>query len=147
MSRMRTNYFWLVVLGLVAVVVWTTPDSMAGERLSVRVDEPFEINGELFPAGKLSLREVRTLTPVATLHEVRVDGNSLGLLMVRPDGTTEAARNDEFIFSRSADGHLVLEALAVAGEPMGTILALGSPSGPRAASPTAPRPLEIASNR
>jgi hypothetical protein len=144
---MRTNYFWLVVLALVAVVVWTTPDSMAGERLSVQVDEPFEINGELFPAGKLSLKQVRELTPVATLHELRVDGASIGLLLVRSAGSPAVARSNEFIFARSADGHLVLEALAVAGKPMGTILALGSPAGPAPATTAAPRPLAIASNR
>jgi len=146
MLRWRKDLFWLVVLTLCAVVAWTTPETPAGERLVVHVLEPFEVNGEVFPAGKLSLKQVRAMNPVATLHEVRIDGDSQGLLMLRSDGDHGVASRDELGFMRAADGHLVLESVAIAGKPVGTVQAYSANAGQwYATNPATARPVEVAS--
>lgn len=144
MTRMRKDSFAGIVIALAAVVAWTTP-SLAADRLVVRVNEPFEVNGDIFPAGKLSLKQVQVMSPGSTLHEARIDGESLGLLLVRDNGSKAVATRDEMVFLRSADGHLVLESLAIAGRPVGKVYTYRADAGQWYASSGAPRPIDVAS--
>jgi hypothetical protein len=110
---------WLVVIALsVLAAVLAPPVSAAGRQLVVRVSEPFEVNGQLHPAGRLSLREVSEFSPVATLNEVRLDGRSLGVVFARVDADRTRAPRDEVIFERSERGHLVLASMALRGQPL-----------------------------
>ncbi len=129
MSNSRKSTFWLVVAMLSALVVWSSPEAIAGDRLAAWIDEPFEVNGEIYPAAKLSLKQVSSLSPVAQLHEVRVDGQSRGLLLVRENRSGSAALRGELTFVRAGDGHLVLESIAVAGSPAGTVSSYSSADG------------------
>jgi hypothetical protein len=145
MVRWRKDLFWVTVLTLCAVVAWTTPDTPAGDRLVVHVLEPFEVNGEVFPAGKLSVKQVRAMSPVATLHEIRIDGDSQGLLLLRANGDRGVASRDELGFMRAADGHLVLESVAIAGQPVNTVEAYHADAGQWYSTNPAPLPVEVAS--
>ncbi len=110
---------WLTVLALALLAGLLAPDALAeGRRLVVQMEEPFEVSGQLYAAGELSLCEVRAFSPVATLHQVRVDGQSLGILMARDDGRLALAQRDEVIFERSGAGHLVLTSVSLTGEPV-----------------------------
>lgn len=117
---------WLSVLTLaVLAALFAPPVPAAGQRLVVRIDEPFEIDGQLFEAGRLSLRELREYSPVATLHEVRVDGRSLGFMLARDQTDRGVATRDEVIFDRSESGHLVLASVALQGHPVRRLYRLG----------------------
>ncbi len=117
---------WLMVLALALLAGLLAPDALAeGRRLVVQMEEPFEVSGQLYPGGELSLCEVHAFSPIATLHEVRVDGQSLGILMARDDGRLLLAQRDEVIFERSRAGHLVLTSVALTGEPVRQLFEVG----------------------
>src|SRR6185295_3979913 len=84
---------WLITAGLVLGAAALAPKSFAGgPRLVAQIDEPFEVNGQLFPAGKLSLREVSSYTPVSTLNELQVDGRCLGMVLAQEiEGSLDAS--------------------------------------------------------
>jgi hypothetical protein len=137
---------WLAIVTLTTAAALTAPDAAAGDRFVVRVPEPFEVNGTVHPAGKLSLEPVRALSPIATLHEVRIDGQSHGLVLVRAhDGGSEVATS-EIGFVRSADGHLVLESVALAGRHAGTVYSYRSDLGQWLVTSAVPRPVAVAAN-
>ena len=102
-----------VALG-VALALGMTP-AYAGQALSVRVAEPFEVDGRFFDSGTLTLREVAAYSPVATLTEICVEGDCLGVFLAETVEGSTVADSNQVVFGRAADGHLVLEALAFAG--------------------------------
>jgi hypothetical protein len=123
--RLRKD-LWLLVLTLAVLAgLCAPPLAAAGQRLVVQVDEPFEVTGQLFKAGQLTLRELREYSPVATLHEIRVDGRSLGFLLARDQANRSIATRDEVIFDRSERGHLVLASVALRGHPVRRLYRLG----------------------
>ena len=123
--KMRKE-LWLTVLALALLAGLLAPDAFAeGRRLVVQMQEPFEVSGQLYPAGELSLCEVRAFSPVATFHEVRVDGQSLGILVARDDGSPLMSQRDEVIFARNRAGHLVLTSVALTGEPIRRLFDVG----------------------
>ncbi len=123
--KMRKE-LWLMVLALALLAGLLAPDAFAeGRRLVVQMEEPFEVSGQLYAGGELSLCEVRAFSPVATLHEVRIDGQSLGVLVARDDGGPLVAQRDEVIFERSRAGHLVLTSVALTGEPVRRLFDIG----------------------
>ena len=118
---------WLMVLALALLAGLLAPDALAeGRRLVVQMEEPFEVSGQLYAGGELSLCEVRAFSPVATLHEVRINGRSLGILIARDDGHPLVAQRDEVIFERSRAGHLVLTSVALTGEPVRRLFDVGT---------------------
>lgn len=122
----NSKRLWLVVLALVVLAGLLTPPAAAAERRCVfRIDEPFEVDGKLYPAGRLTLREVGDYNPAATFTEIRVDGHSLGVVIAwdRSDGTP--ATEDSVIFERGERGQLVLAAVAMRGEPVRRLYRLG----------------------
>jgi hypothetical protein len=127
---MQTNSpkLWLLVFALAVLAgLLAPPVPAAGQQVSVRVNEPFEVGGQYFMSGELSLREVREYSPVATLTEVRVDGHSLGVVLARNQADqTNAATRNEVIFERSERGHLVLASVALRGEPVRLLYRLGN---------------------
>jgi hypothetical protein len=117
---------WLLVVALVVLVGFLAPSvPAAGQKLVVRVSEPFEVSGQLYPAGELSLRELQAYSPVATLNEIRVDGKSLGVVLARDQANPARATRDEVIFERSERGHLVLASVALKGHPVRKLYRLG----------------------
>jgi len=105
-------------LAALTLIVLLAPSVEAGDRVVFRVNESFEVNGQIYPSGRVVLRAITSYTPVTTLNEIRVGRDSLGVLVAHQDSSEPAATSDELIFRRAAEGHLVLEALAVRGEPI-----------------------------
>jgi len=122
---------WLITAGLVLGAAALAPKSFAGgPRLVAQIDEPFEVNGQLFPAGKLSLREVSSYTPVSTLNELQVDGRCLGMVLAQEIEGSLDASDDQMIFERrGADGHLVLVSMALRGQPTRRLHSLSERAG------------------
>jgi hypothetical protein len=124
---------WAVVIALTAVVVCFTPDASAeSDRLVAHVAEAYEVNGKVFPAGELSLKAIRDVSPVATLNEIRVNGQSVGMLLAQQVKGEATEHYDGLVFRRAAEGHLVLEAVAFEGEPLRMLLGYSADCGPKA---------------
>jgi hypothetical protein len=118
----RTNRkIKLLPFAVAAAVLFAAGPALAGARLVAQIDEPFEINGETFDAGRIMLREMQSFSPIVMIHEVAIDGRSVGMVMSHPGSTTTPAERDELIFTRATEGHLVLTAVAFAGEPQRTL--------------------------
>jgi hypothetical protein len=89
----------------------------AGTCTTATIDEPFRLpDGLLHDGGKLTLCHDRNRSPVAALHEVRVDGMGVGLFVSRSD-TGEAlfgGGHDRpyMMFRRIDGGELVLVGVA-----------------------------------
>ena len=105
-----------LALGMLAVAVaagFSGDVAAADLRLTVTVDEPFVVDGNLYPAGTLSLRPVRAFTPTTMLNEVWVGNRCLGLLSAsRTDDPIREASRNAVLFVRDADGRLVLRGFA-----------------------------------
>ena len=131
-----TKHLWMIVLALTALVVLFAPASQAaGPRLTVQMDEPFEINGTLFPPGELSVRPLGDYNPVTSLNEIRVDGKLFGIVMGQRAKSHAAVPDDALVFRRSDRGHLELHSIALKGEsPHELLPATQQPTDMRAAS-------------
>ena len=107
--------------GLIALAVLTAPDLAAAEhRVTATVQEPFEVNGELFPSGRVVLREISDYTPATTFNEVWINGHCLGLMLADVSSTPNASEQDRVIFERAPTGTLVLVGFAYRGQPQRT---------------------------
>ena len=114
MKNERRMSRWILGVLAAAVVVGCFGNlSAAGPRLSVTVDEPFVVDGRVYPAGTLSLKPVKAFTPTTTLNEVWVGKRCLGMLAAShaADPTLEASRN-AVLFVRDSDGRLELRGFA-----------------------------------
>lgn len=108
----------LIVGSLVLLTAILAPAAEASDqRLAVRVAEAFEVNGQLYDAGKLTLRQRGDYNPTATINEIWVGNQCLGMLLAREVGSGEMSASDSFIFSRNAQGNLVLVGVTFRGEP------------------------------
>jgi hypothetical protein len=110
----RKSLVWIA--GLVAVVGWLAPAAARDPRVVVRMDEAFEVAGQVYPSGTLSVRQLYDYNPIATLNEVELNGRSIGMLLARDDARAEVAARDQLTFRRESDGHLVLTSIGLRGE-------------------------------
>lgn len=73
-----------VALGLMLVGTATPIAASAKNCVTVTVLDPLELpDGSIHPAGSLTLCSVRSLSPVAQMHLVSVDGIPVGYLLSR----------------------------------------------------------------
>lgn len=106
-----------ILFGLVAAAtILMPPASGAGHRLVTRVSQPVEINGQLFPAGELAVRQISTYSPTSTLNEVWVGGECLGLLLAETRPGEQPESGDSLVFEQDDRGHLVLVGFAYRGQ-------------------------------
>jgi len=94
------------VTGLLAVALATAE---AGEpKLVIDVEEPFLLQGQICPAGTVSIRFVSRYNPTSTLHEVRVGGEPLGVFRAEHVAGKDRDADDTVRFERNRQGTLVL---------------------------------------
>lgn len=123
----------VIVFTLAAVTMLFAPDVAAKEyRLRVEVDEPFEVHGERFEAGTLTIREFANLNPTSTLHELSLGKSSLGMLVGKAATRGETAERDAAIFKRNASGTLVLVGVTFRGHPVRELFHFDDEAEPRA---------------
>lgn len=106
----------ILLAGIVAAAIPFSPAQAAGNRLVTQVDRPVEINGELYPAGELSIREVDDLSPTETLNEVCAAGECLGLLRAQSEPGGTPSSDDAVVFKPDERGHLVLVGFSYRGQ-------------------------------
>ena len=106
----------ILLAWIVAAVILCSPAQAAGNRLVTQVDRPVEINGELYPAGELSIREVDALSPTETLNEVCAAGECLGLLRAQSEPGGTPSSGDAVVFEPDERGHLVLVGFSYRGQ-------------------------------
>ena len=123
--RFFTGAFALLVVGLLL----TGTAAASGTCVSAMIEEPFVLpDGSEHGAARLSLCREATYSPVASLHEMRVNGMAVGMQISRR-GTSETRRGDEIymVFSRRSDGRLLLDAYTERASKGTTIYALRGP--------------------
>lgn len=107
----------LIVGSLVLATVIFAPSAKADElRLAIRVNEAFEVNGQLYDAGKLSLRQTGDYNPSATINEIWVGNQCLGILLAQQVESDVISDSDSFLFDRNAKGTLVLVGVTFRGQ-------------------------------
>ena len=82
----------------------------SGECVTALVDAPFRLpDGLLYPAGRLTLCDSGTFSPVANLHKILVGGSSIGLFVSsRRKAETGPTDAPQILFTRDAEGNLEL---------------------------------------
>jgi len=130
-NRSRQNQVRLFgALGLLVVgLLFCGTAAARGACVSAQIDQTFVLpDGSEHLAGQLSLCVEATHSPIASLHQMRVDGIPVGLLISRRD--VSEARSDEspyMVFTRLDDGRLVLDGYTERGSAGTTVYALRAP--------------------
>jgi hypothetical protein len=126
----------LTRIGSIAVLVALTLAAASGVALAGQrscttawIAEPFILpDGSEHPAGELTLCIQQRHSPVAFLHETRVDGNPVGLLISRHTTTYGGDLASSFVvFDRLSDGRLNLLGYASAKRDRVEIFAMSQP--------------------
>jgi hypothetical protein len=107
-----------LIAGLLVVIVsLSAPTRGADQRhLVATIEEPFEFNGELYPPGRLSVREIRDFTPTRWLSEIWVGHECLGLFEAALTTADGRERRNTMTFERTREGHLRLVGFSKAGQ-------------------------------
>jgi len=99
-----------MLLGLLLAV-----PALAGNRIVATLDEPFELDGRLFPAGAVGVRVVGSFTPTQTFNEVWVGNECLGRFLAVTAADYWGRADDALLLQRDPEGHLVLVGFALRG--------------------------------
>jgi len=100
---------WLRVLAVTGLLAVALATAEAGEpKLVIDVEEPFLLQGQICPAGTVSIRFVSRYNPTSTLHEVRVGGEPLGVFRAEHVAGEDRDAEDTVRFERNRQGTLVL---------------------------------------
>ena len=103
----------LVIAALAVLVTLFAPSGVADERrVVVSINEPFEINGQLYPAGEVTVKNVRTYNPSSLLSEIWVGRECLGVFRASRISADAPTANHTVTFKRTAAGHLALVGFA-----------------------------------
>jgi len=133
MTASSTRFIRLTLVGLsMLLCAALAPPSLAqaqqtGRCIRARVDAPIVLpDGSRHPAGALKICASRVHSPVAALHETRIDGRNVGLYPSRTglnEETSSSAAEPYLVFQRDAAGDMVLQGYAVPeGDRMRTFL-------------------------
>ena len=107
----------LVVVALAALAAVLAPSAAGGDhRLVAQVEEPFAVNGQIYPPGEIAIRHVGQYSPTATLNMIWVDGELLGLFLAELLPEEPEPIDHSFHFARDAESRLVLSGFAPSGE-------------------------------
>lgn len=116
----RTGGWWLAMIAVSVVATAASPALADGPRLIFDVRESFRVGTQVFPAGKLSVRNVTELTPVSTIQEVWVGADRVGFMIVRRGRSEAPVTESTAVFERRGDGPLVLIGYSLPGRRTGT---------------------------
>lgn len=108
----------MVTLSLALLTTALAPATLAEQnRLRVDIQEPFVVNGHVYQASQLTVKEVGRYSPHSVFAEVWVGNECLGQMIAREQTGGALAANDSVVFSRNSAGTLVLVGLDFRGQP------------------------------
>lgn len=112
----RFRLHTILVLAATIATASAPPSWADGPRLRVRMEEPFEVAGRVYPAGVLTLRSINAYNPSSSIDEIWIGGSCLGALVADKvfDGTTVS--EDTVLFERNAAGRLALVGYMLRGD-------------------------------
>jgi len=117
MLKSWKQFAWIVAGLALLTVIFAPPGEAGSRRITLQMAEPYEIDGQLYPAGELSLRELSAYNPTTTLNELWVDNECLGLRVADTLPDRHKSDSDMLIFTRDPrSGNLILEGVAFRGE-------------------------------
>lgn len=117
---------WIVAALALAVTIFA-PSLAEPGRLSASVDESFEIDGRVYPAGRLTVKAVRAYNPSVVLGEIWVGTECLGLFRATKVAPGSVETPDALSFERSAEGRLELVGFSAALRPEPGVYRFESP--------------------
>jgi hypothetical protein len=104
----RRGGFIGVLALLIASAAWTSPEAAPQVvRVVVTMEEPFSVQGRMYPGGRLTLRAIGDACPGTSLHEVALDGSTVGVLPAHREGV-EGRPRATALFGRDVKGRLHL---------------------------------------
>jgi hypothetical protein len=115
--KMNWNRLALIVATLAALAALSAPAVEAGNiRLTANIAEPFEINGTLYSASALTVRQLGDYTPTSTFNEIWVGDECLGMVLAADTTAHGEEVAGSLFFQRAPLGHLVLTGFAFRGQ-------------------------------
>ena len=118
---------WIVAALVLAVTIFA-PSLADPGRLTASVDEAFEVDGRVYPAGRLTVKSVRAYNPSVVLGEIWVGGDCLGLFRATKVAPGSSATSDALSFERSAAGRLALVGFSASARPVPGVYRFESPA-------------------
>lgn len=113
MKRPKWKGLALAVVALAFLVTMFAPSGAADERrVVVSVNEPFEVNGQFYPAGEVTVKSVRTYDRTSLLSEIWVGRECLGVFRASRISDDAPTTNHTVTLERTAAGHLSLVGFA-----------------------------------
>ena len=108
----------LIVVALATLAAVMAPSASGGEhhRLVARMDQPFAVNDRLFEEGQITILQVRRYSPSATLNQIWIDGECLGVFLAEVLSGGEEPKGHSLHFDRDSEDRLVLAGFAFGGE-------------------------------
>lgn len=130
MRRTGSIRGWVGVAAIAAIGLMTSTSSWAaGGRLVFDVREPYQIGGQIYPAGPLQMRTVHDYTPSTKIQEIWAGERCLGMMFARRAHAEASPDRSVAVFRRSPQGHLVLLGYSVAEEDGGAVYRLAVNDG------------------
>jgi hypothetical protein len=115
--KMSWRRLLAIVIALAALAAVFAPGVKAADRrLLAEIEEPFVINGTLYPAGPLSIRQLGDYTPSETLNEIWAGNDCLGVLLAAEIPASRRESGDSLLFERDQQGLLVLTGFVFRGQ-------------------------------
>ncbi len=109
-----------------------------GPRLSATVSEPFEFQGRVFPAGPVSVRPMADYNPSASIDQVWIGDECLGMMVADRHPASKPSRHDAVLLERSAGGRLVLVGYVLRDQEQNSTFRYRSPAAIVTRGPAAP---------
>jgi hypothetical protein len=118
----RVTSFCMSGLLAFATLGSSPPAVASGDRLFVNVPEPFEVSGQVFPAGEVAVEHVGESSPATTVDQVRIGTDYVGVLIAdRSRAADRGLLSSSLVFERSESGHLVLVGFTTGDAPAGRL--------------------------
>jgi hypothetical protein len=111
MSDLSSRWWFraLLIAGLVAAHIHAATAGTSTPKLKIEANEPFVVDGRLYPAGTLSVRRAARYSPVLDIDELRLGTRSIGFALVRHDPVEWNDNvSNRVVFERNTEGQLVL---------------------------------------
>ncbi len=120
MTRAAVRY--LIRMIAFAAIGSVPPAVASSDQLLVNVPEPFEVSGQIFPAGPVTVQHVGEATPATTIDQVRIGNEYVGVLIADRSRTQgQDLLSPSLVFERAVRGHLVLVGFTTGDGPAGRL--------------------------